>query len=344
MKPTTSHRTGALTAAIRKYWWVASIGGLYFTGGFVAWGGTTGAVASSGLFLATAVIGLGIHYRAPHAERRTQIALILVHMLIGQAVLTWQQTYLPLSDYSLSSNPADKEFLVYLVSALMVVTMSMYGGIWGAMLGLGTHYGLIFDLTQPFSFKWAFPCLLALVGNIVSTALWRLDQATEQLEELANRDSLTGLYNRLRLTTDYDRIRSLALETRKGLLLMAWDLDDLKEVNDSQGHAAGDGYIREFATALRQHVRQSADERTEDAAFRVGGDEFISLHVDAPDGATLLSRVHQVFPSVSAGWVRCNALNLDQALTQADKALYANKLQRKGEIRSIPAERRSVGS
>jgi diguanylate cyclase (GGDEF)-like protein len=182
---------------------------------------------------------------------------------------------------------------------------------------------------------------MVLIGGIVASAFRRLDQAYEQLEILANRDSLTGLFNRHCLDSEFDRLQTTARETGKPLLFVAWDLDDLKKVNDTHGHAAGDAYICRFARALEAHVRRTSDARSGDAAFRVGGDEFISMHLDARDGEKLIERVHQSCPSVSAGWIFCNALTLDQALTQADQALYENKEHRKKKdmrnlIRHLP--------
>ncbi len=325
-----THRAGGLTTAVERYWWISSFGGLYFAGGFLAWGGTTGAIASSGVFFVAALLGLLFHYQAEATTRRLKVSLIMGHLLLGQAVLMWQKAWLPLSDYSATGNAGDREFIIYLVSALIVGTISMFGGIWGAALGLAAHYAFIFDVREPFTFKWAFPVLIALAGNTVSTALWRLDEAYDQLETLANRDALTGLFNRRRLPAEFERLQALARPSGRPLLLVAWDLDDLKLVNDREGHAAGDACISHFAQALQAHVRTPSDARLGDAAFRVGGDEFLSLHIDADDGQALITRLRSVFPSVSAGGVRCDALTLDRALTLADAALYESKQQRKG--------------
>lgn len=333
-----SGRVRAFTQAVRNYWWIAAFGGVYFVGGFLAWGGTRGAVVSSGVFLVTGLAGLVAHHRGSWRGRRQMVALILAHQLIGQMVLVWQQAYLPLSDYSATGNPADRDFIIYLVSALIVGTMSMFGGALGAALGLGVHYGLVFDTREAFTFKWAFPVLIAALGNIVSTAFWRLDQAYDQLETLASHDHLTGLLNRRRLVPEFDRVQALARSGGRPLLAVAWDLDDLKPVNDRQGHAAGDALIRRFAEALGTHVRRTTDQRSGDAAFRVGGDEFISLHLDAPDGDALVARVHQAFPAVSAGWVRAEALTLDQAMTRADEALYRHKEARKSRGSTRPLD------
>lgn len=324
-----SNRSGVLTAAVRNYWWTSSLGGLYFVGGFVLWGGTRAAVISSALFVVAAAAGLVAHYRIAWRSRRARVAMVLAHLLIGQAILIWQQANLPLSDYTTSGHPEVRDVLIYLVSALIVGTMSMFGGAWGAVLGLATHYAFIFNGNEEFSFKWAFPVLIAVAGNIVSNASWRLEQAYEQLELLANHDNLTGLFNRHRLVSEFEQLQRLARERARPLLLVTWDLDDLKRVNDTQGHAVGDSYIRDFARALQANVRRPADDRPGDAAFRVGGDEFISLHLDGPDADVLRDRVRQTFPAVSAGWVRADALTLDQALTQADAALYEDKVRRR---------------
>ena len=128
---------------------------------------------------------------------------------------------------------------------------------------------------------------------------------------------------------EFNRLQGEAAARGRSLLLVAWDLDDLKRVNDRDGHAAGDAHLRAFAEALRDAVRRPSSERAGDSAFRIGGDEFLSLHLDAPDGEQLLARVRERFAAVSAGWVPCERTDLDRALTLADAALYANKVARK---------------
>ena len=220
--PSTSLRTDVFTVAFRNYWWVSSLGGLYFVVGFVLWGGTRAAILSSGVFVLAAAIGVAIHYRTPSSRRAPQVALVLAHLLVGQAVLIWQQAHLPLTDYTTTGNPAAREILIYLVSALFVGTMSMFGGTWGALLGLAAHYAFIFNPHEEFSFKWVFPVLIALAGIIVSTAFWRLDEAYGELERLAGHDHLTGLLNRHRLTAEFERLQAAARASNTPLMLVAW--------------------------------------------------------------------------------------------------------------------------
>jgi GGDEF domain-containing protein/uncharacterized membrane protein YtjA (UPF0391 family) len=315
--------------AIRNYWWVSIGVGLNFAGGFLAWGGTRGSVISSGLFLVGAVVGTLCHFFLPWRRRASRIALVVAHLFTGHLILIWQIRHLPLSDYTASGNPDVREMLIFLVSSLVVGGMASFGGLWGAAIGLATHYLFVFNGTDEFSIKWTFPILIALAGISVSIISSRLDQAYRQMEQLASHDALTGLFNRHRLQAEFERLQRVARDAGQSLLLVAWDLDDLKRVNDTEGHAAGDKYIRDFARTLESHVRHETSGRPGDAAFRVGGDEFISLHLDGPDGETLRARTHAEFPHASAGWIRCEELSLDQALTQADAAMYLDKAARK---------------
>jgi len=325
-------------AVAQKYWWSATAIGVYFCGGFWLWHSSRAALLSSGLFLAVAIIGLVAHYQVHWTRRWPQVAAIVGHLLLGQAILAWQKVHLPLSDYTATGNPEARDFLIYLTSTLLMGTLSMFGGFWGALAGLPMHYAFIFDVHEEFSLKWIFPAFMVLAGAIVSTSFWKLDRAYEQLADLANCDQLTGLLNRHRLIPEFERLQALTVATGQPLLLVAWDLDGLKDINDHQGHAAGDAHIRNFAGALQANVRKPSDSRYGDAAFRVGGDEFISMHLDARDGEKVMERVHTSHPFVSAGWVLCNGLTLDQALTQADKALYANKQSRKKKLAHTAGE------
>jgi diguanylate cyclase (GGDEF)-like protein len=315
--------------AIRNYWWLSAMGAAYFVAGFWAWHSSPGAMLSSTLFFAVTLAGLALHYRIGSGSRFPQLAMIVGQLLLGQAILIWQKAHLPLADYTASGGPPARDFLIYLTSSLAVVASSIFGGLAGALASLSLHYAFVFNLHEEFSFKWIFPVFMALTGGVVCNAFRRLDRAYEQLETLANRDNLTGLFNRHCLASEFERLQSIARQTGQPLLLIAWDLDGLKQVNDQQGHLAGDAYIRNFASALQRSIRNPTDVRPGDAAFRVGGDEFISIHLDARDGEKITERVQRSGSWVSAGWVPCEKITLDQALTQADQALYHSKDRRK---------------
>jgi diguanylate cyclase (GGDEF)-like protein len=108
--------------------------------------------------------------------------------------------------------------------------------------------------------------LAALLASLIIT--WGRTERMQELERQASQDSLTGLSNRRRF--EEDLAAAMARSRRdgsRGALLML-DLDRFKQVNDSQGHPAGDRLITEIAGVLRQRTRES------DSLARLGGDEF----------------------------------------------------------------------
>ena len=162
-----------------------------------------------------------------------------------------------------------------------------------------------------------------------------LKSANTELEQLAFRDALTGLPNRLLFE---DRVSS-AVErcTRDGtqIAVLFVDLDGFKPVNDSFGHAFGDRVLRDMATRL------STCARSTDTVARVGGDEFVLLIEGNPDttaAAEIAQKVidslsvavrfedHPVRLSCSVGIALFPANGpREQLMAHADAAMYAAK-------------------
>ena len=114
-----------------------------------------------------------------------------------------------------------------------------------------------------------------------------------QLVELAERDELTGLYNRRRFHEELGRMLADA-ERRGGRLgLLAFDLDGFKPINDSFGHQAGDEVLVRLAIELGRTVRSN------ETLFRIGGDEFALL---VPEGSAdgLRELAHRLVETVGA--------------------------------------------
>ncbi|WP_018465214.1 sensor domain-containing diguanylate cyclase [Calidithermus timidus] len=143
------------------------------------------------------------------------------------------------------------------------------------------------------------------------------------LSELAHTDPLTGLGNRRALSEGFARMRTQAQRLGKPLTMIFWDLDGLKRVNDQHGHVAGDQVLREVALALQTLLRHG------DRAYRIGGDEFVSLHLDLSEGeeGPLIERVRSALPlRISAGAARASeTMSLEQVLELADTQMYRDK-------------------
>ena len=103
----------------------------------------------------------------------------------------------------------------------------------------------------------------------LSLDITALKAVERQLIELARVDTLTGLPNRLALNEYLPAAISRAKRTASALALMFLDIDHFKAINDTLGHATGDGVLTEYARRLQACVRST------DTVARLAGDEFV---------------------------------------------------------------------
>jgi len=170
----------------------------------------------------------------------------------------------------------------------------------------------------------------------------RLAEQAEQLAEqarvlasLALVDELTGLYNRRGLTAYGEQLLHRSRRDGSPAALLFLDLDGLKRINDTLGHAVGDEALRTLADAVRETTRST------DVAARIGGDEFcvvlggetavvVELVVDRIHAA--LRRSPLPFElGVSVGSLEIDSAtngSMEELLLQADRSMYWNKLWR----------------
>lgn len=161
-----------------------------------------------------------------------------------------------------------------------------------------------------------------LVAEVPAWLISRLVAQSELLGKLAQTDTLTQLLNRSTLGPQ------LSTHTGRSAVVLI-DLDDFKAYNDNHGHHAGDELLIRFAEALRASVRQ------QDMAFRIGGDEFLLLIVDADhaEAERVVERVREKWSKTgdlvdfSAG-IAAGERNL---LRAADDHLYTEKRSRDGQ-------------
>jgi two-component system, cell cycle response regulator len=102
----------------------------------------------------------------------------------------------------------------------------------------------------------------------------QLEVLNGELAQQARTDPLTQLGNRLRLQEDLTALHAGARRHHRPYSIAMCDLDHFKTYNDTYGHAAGDSALQRVAAVL------SADLRTEDCAYRYGGEEFVILLSD----------------------------------------------------------------
>lgn len=161
-----------------------------------------------------------------------------------------------------------------------------------------------------------------------------------ELESETQTDLLTGLLNTRGFTTAMERERDRALRNGKpSAVLVMFDLDGLKQVNDTHGHLAGDAYISGLAQALKDIVRST------DYVARLGGDEFALLLTDVEPKAGM-QRVETIVAQLNRHVVRHRGQrytlkvshgatpvtpgeSAEALMNQADSKLYVQKATRK---------------
>ena len=183
---------------------------------------------------------------------------------------------------------------------------------------------------------------ITVIGGFISGLRGKLRQrnrelgaAMEQIRELVNVDSLTGVYNRRRLFEVIHEESSRYSRSPGSFSICLLDIDHFKQVNDTYGHQAGDIILKAVAQGV------AGDLRTIDCFGRYGGEEFLIVLPQTPlDGARIkaervLARVASLkFPligddfqvTVSIGVAEYhNDETTDDTLQRADKALYEAK-------------------
>lgn len=168
---------------------------------------------------------------------------------------------------------------------------------------------------------------------------------TEELDRLASVDALTGLSNRRGTAELLEQARERARREHTPYGLIYLDIDWFKQINDTQGHAAGDAALVEVARLLKLNLRSY------DHAGRWGGDEFIVIlsPCDAHTLEKIAERIrsdvetttrHQPRPiTLSMGGGLANGTETtDELLHRVDLALYTAKQKGRNRFETAPAQ------
>jgi diguanylate cyclase (GGDEF)-like protein len=174
-----------------------------------------------------------------------------------------------------------------------------------------------------------------------------LEKQQDELERLARTDPLTGLLNRRSFFAEATRELQWVQRTGHPAVVISFDLDHFKTINDTRGHAAGDAALRAISDVLR------AERRTTDVIGRLGGEEFaiVVRGADADDGRQLAERLRAAVAAIvvhhddraipmtasfGVTQIRSTDLDLDVALKRADAAMYAAKRLGRDRVETDP--------
>lgn len=190
--------------------------------------------------------------------------------------------------------------------------------------------------------------IILFVFGCIFSLYWFLDTRIEvermkEVTEIATIDSATGLYNRSKCQELFERDFALNRDSGNPMAIIVFDLNDLKLINDSKGHAMGDAMILAFATALLQ-VGESYKKKP--FLGRYGGDEFVvyfqalSAEDDVTKFVESMAKITQEANaketefslSYAVGYgiqEKGSDITTKDLFNQADRAMYVSKQQMK---------------
>ena len=173
----------------------------------------------------------------------------------------------------------------------------------------------------------------------------RTNALIDKLSNMYVTDVLTGLKNRHGFELESHRMYNLVQTEGRTMAIIGIDMDGLKVINDTYGHAEGDYALRVLADAIR------GASFVDEIGFRVGGDEFEVLAMDYSENSILkfISRMEAYLDNINKGagkpynvYASCGysiccinpGMNLNEWLTLSDNRMYAEKEKMRG-VRKI---------
>lgn len=191
---------------------------------------------------------------------------------------------------------------------------------------------VFYDVLQSYAIVCIFlATMLIIYISTYDSQRQKLEMQSEELRMLIQLDSLTGLYNR---RAYYNQIYEYKNSNQDpSMVLVAMDVNGLKKVNDTYGHAVGDEYICEASRVIQEVLNQYG------TVFRTGGDEFMAiLHCTVDEANTIDSKINECIKKSKSKWnkemaiavgVVCCKDNPDMDMYEiekmADQRMYENK-------------------
>ena len=218
----------------------------------------------------------------------------------------------------------------YLPIALVAIVLGPYAGAAAGVLAVGLYeVGVVVNHDIPTRVQVEQSLIrlttFVLVGALVGTFARVNRTLMEELSQLAQRDSLTGLPN----TRAFEAAIAARLARRARFAILVGDVDELRRLNGGGRREGGDDALRRLADRLVARGKQNED------VARIGGDEFAILTDTVSDGGRALavqleSQLASSAATITFGWAVYpddgdNALALYRV---ADERLYARKVAR----------------
>ena len=216
------------------------------------------------------------------------------------------------------------------ICLVALVTDEVVGALAGALTSGLYAVALVIDPRVPAALALTDATVIrlvtfTLVGGLIGLYASRNGKLVDRLREHAGRDYVTGLAN----ARAFDEELARLCAARKPFALVVGDVDELKQINDVHGHAAGNAALKRVGEVLAQHAEAT------DLVARIAGDQFAVLtRLDAEQVAALTARVNRTLQpdriSVTFGGTRLpeDGETAAELFHKADDRLFAAKLVR----------------
>jgi len=187
-------------------------------------------------------------------------------------------------------------------------------------------------------------CEIDEMADTLNHMLDALKERENTIKKMAMTDPLTGLANRAMFHSKLELAIKSCFDSKEKFAVFFIDLDRFKLVNDRFGHSAGDQMLKEVSKVLSEQTRSY------DTVARLGGDEFAIIAIDVLDIETIRLRLSTIISniagtnltndldtnigaSIGVAFYPNDALDPDELVARADKALYQAKNAGRGEYR-----------
>jgi PAS domain S-box-containing protein len=229
------------------------------------------------------IIGRDITERVQSEEKLHLAANVFTHAREGISITDADGTIIDVNDtftritgYSreevigknpriLSSGMQSKEFYISLWESLFDKGY-WFGEIWNRRKN-GEFYAEMLTISAVHDTKGKIQNFVALFSDITSAKEYE-----KQLEHIAHHDVLTGLPNRVLLSSRLEHVMLQTKKNNQSLAVVYCDLDGFKVINDNYGHDTGDRLLMALANRMKEALNET------DTLARIGGDEFVASY------------------------------------------------------------------
>ncbi|MEH7277071.1 GGDEF domain-containing protein [Neobacillus vireti] len=223
---------------------------------------------------------------------------------------------------------------------------------WSVVIGTAIFYSL-FELTIEFNqegfTQFALDVITLVLGIIVNWSILltvgylriKTEKLVRKVEEMTITDPLTGVYNRRYFDFYIEQAIPLSKRMSKSLILVMFDIDHFKRVNDTYGHVCGDYALKHITDVIKSNVREA------DVVIRMGGEEFAILlqETSLEEGSEIAERVReaveeskfiynkqQIPITISLGLTEYKSEKVEQFIEKTDQALYKAKSNGRNQL------------